>query len=471
MGKVGGFLEYKRKVPGYRIKKERLTDFKAVERMLSTEELREQAARCMECGTPFCHASGCPLGNMIPEFNELAYRGLWKEALALLLSTGGLPEFTGRLCPELCEASCVLGINDDPVTIRQIELAIIETAYQKGYMKPCPPLKRLDRRIAVVGSGPAGLAVGDALNKLGYQVTIFDNAELPGGILRYGIPDFKLEKWVVDRRVELMKEEGVLFENRVTVGEDLSYRYLHDRFHAVCLTGGSREPRDLKIPGRELDGIHFAMDYLTCQNRKNAGQAVDQDIDAAGKEVVVLGGGDTGSDCLGTALRQGAAKVSQLEIMPRPPFERPASTPWPTWPNILRKSSSHEEGGDRRWSTSTIEFLGQAGHVSQLKCIEVDCEVHSDGRLNFKPKKGTEFQISAQLVLLALGFTGPGRNRIIEDMGIQLDDRGNVAVDNNCMTSVEGIFAAGDMARGQSLIVHAIADGRKAAKGIARYLG
>ncbi len=470
MGKVGGFLEYNRKIPGYRPKEERLKDFKAVEKTLSKEELREQAARCMECGTPFCHASGCPLGNMIPEFNEFVYLGLWKEALAVLLSTGGFPEFTGRLCPELCEASCVLGINDDPVTIRQIELAIIETAFDKGYMKPSPPSKRLDRRIAVVGSGPAGLAVGDALNKLGYHVTIFDNAGLPGGILRYGIPGFKLEKWVVDRRINLMKEEGVLFENRVTVGEDLSYRYLRDRFHAVCLAGGAREPRDLNIPGRDLDGIHFAMDYLTCQNRKNAGEPMDRDIDAEGKKVVVLGGGDTGSDCLGTALRQGAAKVYQFEIMPKPPVERPESTPWPTWPNMLRKSSSHEEGGDRRWAVSTVECVGQDGRVSQLKCIEVECEVRPGGLLNFKKIKGTEFQISAQLVLLALGFTGPGKNRIIEDMGIQLDGRGNVWVDENCMTNVEAIFAAGDMARGQSLIVHAIADGRKTAKSIARYL-
>jgi glutamate synthase (NADPH/NADH) small chain len=290
MGKVGGFLEYNRKIPGYRLKEERLKDFKAVENTLSKEELREQAARCMECGTPFCHASGCPLGNMIPEFNELVYLGLWKEALAVLLSTGGFPEFTGRLCPELCEASCVLGINDDPVTIRQIELAIIETAFDKGYMKPSPPSKRLDRRIAVVGSGPAGLAVGDALNKLGYHVTIFDNAGLPGGILRYGIPGFKLEKWVVDRRINLMKEEGILFENRVTVGEDMSYRYLRDRFHVICLAGGAREPRDLKIPGRDLDGIHFAMDYLTCQNRKNAGEPMDRDIDQQGKRWLSLAG-------------------------------------------------------------------------------------------------------------------------------------------------------------------------------------
>jgi len=426
----------------------------------------------MECGTPFCHGSGCPLGNHIPELNDLAYQGRWQEAADLLLATSNFPEFTARLCPALCEASCVLGINEDPITVRQIELEIVERAFDQGFINPNPPANRLDRRTAVIGSGPAGLAVADSLNKAGCHVVVFGEGEKPGGILRYGIPDFKLEKWVIDRRVDLMRQEGVVFEMGVTSGEDISYRYLRDRFDAICLCSGARQPRDIDVPGRELKGIHFAMEFLVCQNLKNADEPVnpDDDINAEGKSVVVIGGGDTGSDCLGTAIRQGAKKVCQFEILPKPPESRPDSTPWPAWPNILRESSSHKEGGERHWSVRTKEFLGKDGRLVGLKYAEMEWLEDEDGRMNMKEKDGTESEFETDLVLLAMGFAGPSRNKMLEDLDIERDERGNIKIDKDHMTSVEGVFAAGDMASGQSLVVRAIADGREAAQGIFDYL-
>jgi glutamate synthase (NADPH/NADH) small chain len=465
-------LDIRREEPGYRSREERLRDFRPVEQRLSEEEVRRQAARCMDCGTPFCHGCGCPLRNVIPELNDLVYRGRWKEALEVLLATNNFPEFTGRVCPALCEAACVAGIHDEPVTIRQVELAIVETAFEKGIIRPRPPSKRLPTRVAVIGSGPAGLAVADTLNRAGHTVTVYDRAAHPGGVLRYGIPDFKLDKGLIDRRIRLMNEEGVAFEMGLSVGEDVSYNYLRGRFDAVCLTGGSREPRDLAIPGRELKGVYFAMEYLTQQNRINAGERVEPSrrITAEGKDVVVIGGGDTGADCLGTALRQGARAVRQFEILPEPPASRPERTPWPMWPDIRRDSSSHKEGGIRRWNVSTKRFLGDHRLLTGLRAVEVEWVAGPGGRNLPRDKPGTEFDTDAQLVLLALGFIGPGRNKLVSDLDIALDERGNIKVDARHMTSVEGVFAAGDTARGQSLVVRAIADGREAAKGIGEYL-
>ena len=471
--RLTGFLDYRRKDPGYRPVKKRLMDYRAVELQLTQEEIHRQATRCMDCGTPFCHAYGCPISNVIPEFNDWVYRGKWREALKTLLSTNNFPEFTGRICPAPCEAACVAGINDDPVNIRQIELTIIEKGFESNFMDPSPPAVRLEKRVAVIGSGPAGLAVADTLNKAGYRVRVFDNATHPGGILRYGIPDFKMEKWVVDRRTRLMEAEGVRFEMGVTVGDDISYRYLKNRFDAVCLACGAREPRDLKVPGRDLKGIHFAMDYLTQQNKRSGGETIglSEGIMASGKTVVVIGGGDTGSDCLGTALRQGATMVYQCEILPKPPSERPAFTPWPMWPTVLRHTHAHEEGGEQRWSVMTKEFIGENGAVKKIHCVELEWELTADGNLGAPIEKiGTDFELEADLVLLAMGYVGPGKNRLVENLAIERDARGNVKADDQRMTNVKGIFVAGDMAQGQSIVVRAIADGRKAAQGIMTYL-
>lgn len=473
MGKTTGFMEYERRDPDYRPVSERIRDFNAVELRLQDAAVTEQAARCMDCGTPFCHGCGCPLENVIPEFNEHVYQGRWKEALDILLATDNFPEFTGRICPAVCEGSCVLGINRNPVSIRQIELAIIEKGFELGYMKANPPARRLDQRVAVIGSGPAGLAVADTLNRAGYGVVVYDAAEKPGGILRYGIPEFKLGKWVIDRRIRLMEEEGVVFENQVWVGEDISYHYLKNRFDAVCLSGGAREPRDLKIPGRDLKGIHFAMDFLIQQNRRLGHEKLDpaRDILAGGKKVLVIGGGDTGADCVGTSIRQGATRVAQVEILPEPPPTRSPATPWPRWPNMLRTSSSHKEGGTRRWSVATRSFTGHNGTVKAVQCVEVDWVVPPEGgRPVMKEKPGTEFEIEADLVLLAMGFTGPGRNKLVEDLGIHTDPGGVISRDARNMTSVPGVFVAGDMAHGASLVVRAMRDGRRAAAGMMAYL-
>jgi len=472
MGKPTGFLDYQRKDPGYRPGTERIHDWRAVERMPSAEDLREQAARCMDCGIPFCHGCGCPLANIIPEWNDMVYRGKWREALDLLLQTNPFPEFTGRICPALCEGSCVLGLNRDAVTIRAIELAIIERGFAEGWMTPQSPAERREERVAVIGSGPAGLAVAQALNRRGFLVTVFDAARKPGGILRYGIPEFKLEKSVIARRVGLMEAEGVHFENGVVVGEDVSLKYLRDRYDAICLAGGAREPRDLQVPGRDLKGIYFAMDFLRQQNRRLDGETIPagEEILAKGKRVVVIGGGDTGADCLGTSLRQGATDVLQVEIMPEPPPTRSPSTPWPAWPLMRRDSSSHKEGGTRRWNVSPRELIGKDGHVVALRAVEVAWKTGPDGRPIMEERPNSAFEVPANLVLLAMGFTGPRKSRILSDIGVARDNRGNVTKDANNMTSVPGVFAAGDMARGASLVVRAMADGLATASGIERYL-
>jgi len=474
MGRPGGFLDFGRKDPEYRPVAARVKDFAPVELPLGEAEIRAQAARCMDCGVPFCQGCGCPLTNVIPEFNDMVYQQRWKEALDLLMSTSCFPEFTARVCPAPCEASCVLGINDDPVTIRQIEFAIIEKGFEKGYIRARPPEKRIARRVAVVGSGPAGLSAADRLNRHGCEVTVYDLARNAGGILRYGIPDFKLEKRVIDRRISLMESEGVVFELGVSVGDDISYKYLKDRFHAVCLAGGAREPRDLPVPGRDLAGIHFAMEFLVQQNRTLCGEDLGDEeiITAEGKTVVIIGGGDTGADCVGTSLRQKAKQVLQYEIMPRPPAERPERTPWPAWPDILRESSSHKEGGERRWDVSTKEFLGRDGCVAGLRGVDVEWSRDAAGGLeSFVDRPGSEFEQEAELVLLAMGFVGPGSNRLVDELEIDKDERGNIKVDENHMTGLDGVFAAGDMSRGQSLVVRAMADGQAAAAGIMRYLG
>jgi len=474
MANLRSYIEYKRKDPGYRPKEERVKDFRDVELRLSDEELKIQAARCINCGTPFCHSYGCPVSNVCPEFNDYVYRGNWREALNILLSENNFPEFTGRICPALCEPACVAGINQEPVTIRQIELAIIEKGFESGYIGSERAAVRLEDRVAVIGSGPAGLTVADCLNKAGYRVTVYDNAKNPGGILRYGIPDFKLEKWVVERRIKLMENQGVVFEMGISVGEDISYRYLTKRFDAICLACGARQPRDLSIPGRDLNGIFFAMDYLTQQNKRVSKEISisSKEISAAGKTVVVMGGGDTGSDCLGTALRQSAKKIYQFEILPKPPINRSALTPWPLWPIQLRQTHAHDEGGEQRWSVMTKKFVGDNNIIKKLRCVEVEWKSKAKGGpLVPIEKDGTDFEVEADLVLLAMGFSGPEKNRIFEDMGILFDQRGNIKSDEKKMTNVDGVFVAGDITLGQSLVVRAIADGQRAARGIMMYLG
>jgi len=474
MGKPRAFLEYSREDPGYRSKEERVRDFKAVERQLGYNELKTQAARCIDCGTPFCHAYGCPVSNVCPEFNDYVYRGNWREALNVLLSQNNFPEFTGRVCPAPCETACVAGINVAPVSIRQIELAIIEKSFESGYVDPGTAPVRLAGRVAVIGSGPAGLAVADTLNRAGYRVTVYDNARYPGGMLMYGIPNFKLEKWVVERRINLMKDQGIIFEMDILVGEDISYRYLKERFDAICLACGARKPRDLNVPGRDLKGIHFALDYLIQQNKRMGGEPVEpsEAIAARDKKVVVIGGGDTGSDCLGTALRQNANEVYLFEILPKPPSERPESTPWPLWPDILRETHALKDGGELRWSVMTKKFLGENGVLKGLHCVEVEWKPKEEGGPPVPmAKPGTDFEVEADMVLLAMGFLGPEKNKIVEDLDIELDSRGNVKTDEQNMTNVPGVFVAGDMTLGQSLVVRAIADGRRAAMGIMTYLG
>jgi glutamate synthase (NADPH/NADH) small chain len=473
MGKVGGFLEQERTDPGYRPVEERVKDYKAVEKLFDESDVINQAARCMSCGTPFCHAGGCPLGNIIPELNHLAYEGNWKEATQTLLATASFPEFTGRLCPALCETACVLdGLKDTAVSIRQIELSIIEKAFEEGHIRPAPPVERREQKVAVVGSGPAGLAVADYLNRAGYPVVVYDDADKPGGLLRYGIPDFKMEKWVIDRRIDLMMREGIELELGVSVGDDVSLNFLSRKYAAIALCCGSQTPRDLPVPGRDLKGIHFAMAFLTRQNKIVAGEPYDDSpyLDAKGKSVVVIGGGDTGSDCIGTSVRQGAKKIYQLEILPEPPSSRPDTTPWPMWPNLLRTSSSHKEGGERRWSAATKAFIEKDGAVAGLKGVEVVWQKAPDGRWQMEERAGTELELKTELVLLAMGFVGPRKSRLLDDLQVEFNPNGAVKTDENHMTSKKGIFSAGDMAIGQSLIVRALADGRKTAQGIIRYL-
>lgn len=467
------FIDIPRKEPGYRPPEERKRDYLAVERQFMHNELHEQAARCMGCGTPFCHALGCPLANLIPEINEAAFRGHWERALQLLLSTNGFPEFTGRICPAPCEAACVAGIPGDPVTIRQIEQTVAEMGFEKGIITPSPPPVRLDAGVAVVGSGPAGMAAAQVLNSHGLRVVVFEAAPRPGGILRYGIPDFKLEKWVVDRRIRLMQDEGVEFETNVTVGRDISYSYLNRKFNAVCLACGAGKPRDIAVPGREFKGIHFAMDYLVQQNRRTSGDSLcpEEEINARGKRVVVIGGGDTGSDCLGTALRQGALSVLQLEILPRPPDTRDPATPWPMWPRMLRPTHAQQEGGKTIWSAMTTEFTGSHGVVTGIKGVRVEWEAGEGGHQAPRALSNTEFFIDADMVLLAMGFAGPETATLIEPMGLEMDEKGNVRSSEKNAGSLPGVFVAGDMSMGQSLVVRAVADGQAAASHILAYLG
>ncbi len=466
-----GFLKYTRELPAKRPVEERVRDWKELYLDFPKEKTLQQAARCMDCGVPFCH-SGCPLGNIIPEFNDAVYRQDWKQAVELLLNTNNFPEFTGRICPAPCEAACVLGINQPPVTIEHIEKTIAEEAFERGYIRPCPPLWRTGKKVAVVGSGPAGLAAAAQLNKAGHQVTVFERADRVGGLLRYGIPDFKLEKWVVERRVALMEAEGVRFRTNAWVGKNVPVQELLDGFDAIVLAGGCTVPRDLELPGRKLKGVHFAMEYLEQQNRRVAGDRIParKAILATDKDVIVIGGGDTGADCVGTANRQGARSVTQLEILPMPPRQRPPDS-WPEWPRILRTSTSHEEGCQREWSVNTVEFVGDDnGHVRALVLEEVEW-VYDEvaGRHRFQPKEGTRRELPCQLALIAAGFVHPEHKGMLRQLGVALDARGNVLAEDY-RTSVDKVFAAGDMRRGQSLVVHAIAEGRECARAVDAWL-
>jgi len=469
MGKATGFIEIARAKHPVRPVVERLRDWREVYEPYPEAGLKDQAARCMDCGIPFCH-SGCPLGNLIPDWNDLVYRNQWRMAIDRLHSTNNFPEFTGRLCPAPCEGACVLGISNDPVTIKSIEVSIVDRAFEEGWIPARPPARRTGKRVAVVGSGPAGLAAADQLNRAGHLVTVFERADRIGGLLRYGIPAFKLEKRLLDRRLGLLEEEGVTFRTRCHIGVDVAVDDLRREFDAIVLAGGSTRPRDLPVPGRDLDGIHFAMEYLSLQNRRNEGDGIADDrfITAQNKHVVIIGGGDTGADCLGTVHRQGAASVHQFELLPRPPDTRAADNPWPTWPNIFRVSSAHEEGGERVYAVATQRFTGE-GRVQTLHGNKVEM-VREGGRLDFKPVPGSDFTLPADLVLLAMGFLGPERSGPIEELGLTLTERGNVARDANWMTSAPGVFTCGDMQRGQSLIVWAIAEGRSCARGVDLYL-
>ena len=466
MGKVTGFLELQREQPSRRKPGERIKDWFEIYRPFPEANLRSQAARCMDCGVPFCH-TGCPLTNLIPDWNDFVYHGRWHDAVRQLHATNNFPEFTGRICPAPCEASCVLGINEPAVTIKQIERTIIDRAFEEGFIRPEPAAVKTGKRVAVVGSGPAGLAAAQQLARAGHAVTVLEKNGRIGGLLRYGIPNFKMEKHLIDRRLEQMRGEGVTFETCAHVGGNVPVQDLRKEFDAILLAGGAEQPRDLAVPGRQLQGVHFAMEFLPQQNRRCEGETVPENetILATGKHVIIIGGGDTGADCLGTSHRQGALSVTQFELLPKPPGDRSAATPWPLWPMQLRTESSHEEGGTRDWGVATTSFSGDGeGRLKQLHAVRVGPPPR------FEPISGSEFTLEADLVLLAMGFLGPVKKGMVEQLGVALDGRGNVATDENQMSSVPGVFAAGDMRRGQSLVVWAIAEGRKAAQGIDRYL-
>jgi glutamate synthase (NADPH) small chain len=464
MGKTSGFLEYTREVPARRPVTERINDWFEIYNPFPEDKIRLQGARCMDCGIPFCH-TGCPVSNIIPDWNDLVWHGRWREASRVLHSTNNFPEFTGRICPAPCEAACVLGINEPPVTIKNIEKTIVDRAWDEGWIVPEPPPYKTGKSVAVVGSGPAGLAAAQQLARAGHAVTVFEKADRIGGLLRYGIPNFKMEKHLIDRRIDQMKAEGVEFVVDTHVGQDVRSDELRSRFDAVVLAAGAEYPRDLRVPGRELKGIHFAMDFLPQSNKVCHGDTVVDQILATGKRVVIIGGGDTGADCLGTSHRHKAAHISQFELMPKPPDERSPQTPWPLWPMQLRVESSHEEGGLRDWSVSTVRFSGDAeGNVRKLHGVRVGAPP------KFEAVPDSEFEMDVDLVLLAMGFTGPVRGGLLDALGVALDARGNVATDQKYMSSVPGVFAAGDARRGQSLVVWAIAEGRKAARSVDEFL-
>ncbi len=472
MGKPTGFMESGRQPPERRPIAERIRDYQELYHRWPDEKAREQGGRCMDCAVPFCH-TGCPLGNVIPEFNHFVYMGDWENALRTLLSTNNFPEFTGRICPAPCEASCVLSINSDPVTIEYVEKEIADRGYDKGWIRPQPPAVRTGKRVAVVGSGPAGLAAAQQINRAGHWVTVYERAEYIGGLLALGIPDFKLDKEVLRRRLSIMEEEGITFETGVNVGVDLPTDQLLNDFDAICLACGSTQPRDLPVPGRELNGVHFAMEYLTQQNRLNAGQLVEvgDRLTAEGKRVVILGGGDTGADCLGTAHRQGAELVSQYELLAEPPVNRPSGNPWPQWPLILRSSAAHEEGGIRDYGILTKSFSGSDGKVEKLHAVRVEwSQPENGGRPEMSEVPDSEFEVETDLVLLAMGFLHPEHEGLLTQLGVDLDQRGNVKIGADRMSSVPGVFAAGDTARGQSLVVWAIAEGRETARAVDLFL-
>ena len=470
MADPNGFLKIKRKEAGNRPLNERVNDFSEVEQILNSEDRKLQASRCMDCGIPFCHWS-CPVDNLIPEWNDLLYKGDWKGAYMRLAATNNFPEFTGRICPASCEHACVLNINEEPVTIRENEVAIVEKAFAEGYVKPEPPKKRSGKTVAVIGSGPAGMAAADLLNKAGHTVTLFEKDEKAGGLLRFGIPDFKLSKAVIDRRLNLMIAEGVVVKTGINIGKDISAREIVTQFDAICIAIGAGHPRDLPAEGRELEGVHFAMDFLGMQNRVNASllSTSEISISAKGKKVLVIGGGDTGSDCVGTSIRQKAQSVTQIEILPKPPVTRASDNPWPYYGKVLKTSTSHEEGCERFWSLSTVRFIDQQNKLTGVEVEEVEW-IKTDDRYEMKPVAGTRRIIEADLVLLAMGFVHPVLEGLISELELELSVRKNISVRPNYATSREKIFAAGDSVSGASLVVNAIASGRKVAKEIDRFL-
>ena len=471
MGNPKAFLEIQRVIPSRRPISERVKDWNEVYLPTQWKELQNQGARCMDCGVPFCN-NGCPLGNLIPEWNDLIYHDRWRHAIDRLHATNNFPEFTGRLCPAPCEDSCVLALSNSPVTVENIELNIVERAFSEGWVLPQPPQVETGKHVAIVGSGPSGLACAQQLRRVGHQVTVFERADRIGGLLTYGIPDFKLEKWVVQRQLKLMEMEGVVFRPNTNVGVDYPVEELCNDFDAIVLCGGATQPRDLSIPGRDLQGIHFAVEYLRMQNQRNAGDVIsdDQFISARNKRVAILGGGDTGADCMGTAHRQGARTVHQFELLPRPPELRSPENPWPQWSNILRSHASHEEGGIRDYSTQTRSFTGRDGHVEKLHGVRLDWLRDPSGRLVPTERSGSEFEVEVDLVLLALGYLGPERKGLLDQLDVRMTDRGTVWAEENKMTSSRGVFTAGDMTRGQSLVVWAIAEGRAAARSVDKWL-
>jgi len=475
MGKPTGFMEYARQDRAYKPVEERITHFREFVIPLSDEQLRDQGARCMDCGIPFCH-QGCPVNNIIPDWNDLVYRGDWERAIRVLHSTNNFPEFTGRICPAPCQEACTLNLIDEPVTIKTIECSIVDKAWENGWITPQPASEKTGKKVAVVGSGGAGMACAQQLARAGHDVTLFEKNDRFGGLLRYGIPDFKMEKAYIDRRVEQMKAEGVTFKANVQVGSDISAQELLDQFDAIALTGGSEQPRDLPIPGRDLDGVYFAMQFLPQQNKREAGDTIPEDVSimATGKNVVVIGGGDTGSDCIGTSIRHGCKSVTQLEILPKPPEKENKELTWPNWPNKMRTSSSQEEGAKRDWCVATREFIGNNGKLEKILCVRVEWTKDDNGAWQMNEIDGSGFEIEAELALLAMGFVHPVQEGLLNDLGVAYDGRGNVQGDtegtNAYKTSIDKVFAAGDMRRGQSLVVWAIREGRQCARAIDEFL-